>query len=97
MLNLCVAGYVWLSRDSNGKLVISTTTNQDSPISEGLRPVLVIDVWEHSYYLQHQYRRMNYINQWWHVVDWDRVDMLDEWWDDPMNFNPIFGINKEEL
>lgn len=77
------SGYVWLSRKSTSKgstLVITTTANQDSPISDGLRPILVIDVWEHAYYLKHQNIRQKYVADWWMVVDWVQVSKLDEWW-----------------
>lgn len=74
------AGYVWLSRTGTGDLVITTTTNQDSPVSEGLKPVLTIDVWEHAYYLKYQYRRPSYIENWWKLVNWDAAEELDSWW-----------------
>ncbi|XP_064646977.1 superoxide dismutase [Mn/Fe]-like [Lineus longissimus] len=82
-LALFGSGYVWLSRKSTPKgstLVITTTANQDSPISDGLRPILVIDVWEHAYYLKHQNIRQKYVADWWMVVDWVQVSKLDEWW-----------------
>ena len=74
---------MWLSRlpaSEGGRLSLSTTANQDSPISEGLHPVLVLDVWEHAYYLKHQFRRPQHIADWWNVVDWDNVTALDRWW-----------------
>ncbi|XP_077997727.1 superoxide dismutase [Mn]-like [Glandiceps talaboti] len=78
------SGYVWLNvrLDNDGKedLVISTTVNQDSPISEGLYPILVIDVWEHAYYLKHQNLRINHVESWWKLVDWNRVHELRHWW-----------------
>jgi Fe-Mn family superoxide dismutase len=56
-----ILGYVWLLREpANHMLIISTTANQDSPLSQGLHPILVIDVWEHAYYLKHQNKRPNH-------------------------------------
>jgi Fe-Mn family superoxide dismutase len=66
------SGWAWVVND-NGKLAIVTTSNQESPISKGQKPVLTIDVWEHAYYLNYQNRRPDYIAAWWNVVDWDAV------------------------
>ena len=75
-----ILGYVWLSREpANHMLIISTTANQDSPLSQGLHPILVIDVWEHAYYLKHQNKRPNHVSDWWKLVDWKRVEELDSW------------------
>lgn len=81
-LTLFGSGYVWLSRDTanHNRLVITTSANQDSPLSEGLRPILVIDVWEHAYYLLHQNKRAAYIENWWNLVNWEVVDTIDLWW-----------------
>lgn len=68
------SGWAWLSVDKSGKLVISSTANQDSPISDGLQPIMGLDVWEHAYYLKYHNRRPDYINAWWHVIDWDRIE-----------------------
>jgi superoxide dismutase, Fe-Mn family len=68
------SGWSWLSIDINGKLVASTTSNQDTPLAEGLIPIMGLDVWEHAYYLQYQNRRPDYINAWWQVIDWDQVE-----------------------
>lgn len=66
------SGWAWLSlRDS--KLVVSSTRNQDCPVSLGLQPILVLDVWEHAYYLEYQNRRKAYVEGWWNVVDWTQV------------------------
>lgn len=67
------SGWAWLCFDKNKKLVISTTHNQDSPLKQGLQPLLGLDVWEHAYYLKYQNRRPEYIDAWWHVINWDYV------------------------
>ncbi len=67
------SGWAWLAVDSNKKLVVLSTPNQDSPLSDGLTPILGLDVWEHAYYLNYQNRRPDYISAWWDVVNWDVV------------------------
>lgn len=75
------SGYAWLCLDVElGGLKIRGTTNQDSPLNLGLLPILVIDVWEHAYYLQHQNRRAAYVKNFWYVINWDAVSELLEWW-----------------
>ena len=66
------SGWAWLVHDGTRVLIV-TTTNQDNPISDGLTPLLGIDVWEHAYYLDYQNRRADYVQAWLNVVDWDVV------------------------
>ncbi|MEK6894248.1 MAG: superoxide dismutase [Nanoarchaeota archaeon] len=67
------SGYTWLVL-SDGKLEIMTTKDQDSPLTLGKKPLLVIDVWEHSYYLKFMNKRADYIEAWWNVVNWGQVE-----------------------
>lgn len=67
------SGWAWLVSDKGGKLQITSTPNQDSPILQGLHPVMGNDVWEHAYYLKYQNRRPDYLNAWWNVVNWDEI------------------------
>jgi superoxide dismutase, Fe-Mn family len=67
------SGWAWLVLDSSGKLQVISTANQDSPLTDGLYPVMGNDVWEHAYYLKYQNRRPEYLNAWWNVVNWDEV------------------------
>jgi Fe-Mn family superoxide dismutase len=68
------SGWGWLCKDANGELVITTTPNQDSPVSKGLHPILTIDVWEHAYYLKYQNRRPEFVENFWNMVDWEKVN-----------------------
>ena len=67
------SGWTWLVLDSNGKLSVMSTANQDSPLMSGYYPVMGNDVWEHAYYLKYQNRRPDYLAAWWNVVNWDEV------------------------
>lgn len=67
------SGWAWLVVGKDGKLAVTSTPNQDSPISEGLTPILGLDVWEHAYYLKFQNKRPDYIASFWNVVNWDEV------------------------
>jgi superoxide dismutase, Fe-Mn family len=66
------SGWAWLVHDGTRVLIV-TTTNQDSPISDGLTPLLGVDVWEHAYYLDYENRRDDYVKAWFNVVNWDVV------------------------
>jgi Fe-Mn family superoxide dismutase len=67
------SGWAWLVADKSGKLMVTSTANQDNPISDGLTPIFGVDVWEHAYYLKYQNRRADYLNAIWNVVNWDDV------------------------
>jgi Fe-Mn family superoxide dismutase len=68
------SGYAWLSKKPDGSILIHSTANQDSPLAEGLTPLLTVDVWEHAYYLNYQNRRADYLAAFWKVVDWSAVE-----------------------
>ncbi len=68
------SGYAWLSAKADGTLVLHSTANQDSPVQEKLIPLLVVDVWEHAYYLNYQNRRADYLSNWWDIVDWKSAE-----------------------
>jgi Fe-Mn family superoxide dismutase len=75
-LNRFGSGWVWLVKDQTGRLIITSTTNQDSPLSVGQKPLLGIDLWEHSYYLQYQNRRADYLDALWSIINWKKVAEL---------------------
>lgn len=68
------SGYAWLSVNVEHKLIMHSTANQDCPLSGGLQPILVVDVWEHAYYLNYQNRRADYLSAWWDLVDWAEAE-----------------------
>jgi Fe-Mn family superoxide dismutase len=67
------SGWAWLVYTSEGGLQVTSTPNQDSPISSGNTPLIGIDVWEHAYYLKYQNKRPDYLDAWWNVINWDEV------------------------
>ena len=71
------SGWAWLVAE-DGKLSITSTPNQDTPVMEGKKPILGLDVWEHAYYLKYQNKRPDYVKAWWNVVNWDKVNELFE-------------------
>lgn len=70
------SGWAWLVVDKDGKLKVEATANQDNPISQGKNPLMGIDVWEHAYYLKYTNKRADYIDQWWNLVDWNKVEEI---------------------
>ncbi|MBO4741061.1 MAG: superoxide dismutase [Bacteroidales bacterium] len=68
------SGWVWLSQDADGKLVITQQKNAENPVTMGLKPLLTFDVWEHAYYLDYQNRRADYLSALWQIVDWSVVE-----------------------
>jgi len=68
------SGWVWLTVDSNDKLHIISTANQDTPLAQKMIPLLALDLWEHAYYLKYHHERAEYIAAWWQVVNWEQVE-----------------------
>ena len=68
------SGWVWLSADKDGKLVITQEPNAANPIQKGLKPLLTFDVWEHAYYLDYQNRRPDHLAALWQIVDWEVIE-----------------------
>ncbi|MGE9835065.1 superoxide dismutase SodA [Streptococcus orisratti] len=70
------SGWAWLVVNKEGKLEVLSTANQDTPISQGLKPILALDVWEHAYYLNYRNVRPNYIKAFFEIINWDKVAEL---------------------
>ncbi|MDE6108781.1 MAG: superoxide dismutase [Muribaculaceae bacterium] len=68
------SGWVWLSRDVDGKLLITQGSNAQNPLTDGLTPLLTFDVWEHAYYIDYKNLRADYLRNLWNIVDWDVVE-----------------------
>ena len=68
------SGWVWLSRDKDGKLVITQEANAANPVQKGLKPLLTFDVWEHAYYLDYQNRRPDHLAALWQIIDWEIIE-----------------------
>ncbi|MCM3701249.1 superoxide dismutase [Paenibacillus macerans] len=68
------SGWAWLAVGKDGKLAVTSTPNQDNPLSEEQTPILGLDVWEHAYYLKYQNKRPDYIAAFWNVINWDEVN-----------------------
>ena len=69
------SGWVWLSADKDGKLVVTQEANAANPVQKGLKPLLTFDVWEHAYYLDYQNRRPDHLAALWQIVDWEVIEM----------------------
>jgi len=68
------SGWVWLSADKDGKLVITQEVNAANPVQRGLKPLLTFDVWEHAYYLDYQNRRPDHLAALWQIIDWNVIE-----------------------
>lgn len=71
-LGLFGSGWTWLVSDKQHKLSIISTSNAGNPLTQGLKPILVIDVWEHAYYIDYRNRRAAFIEAFWNLVDWEK-------------------------
>jgi len=67
------SGWTWLCVDPSGALEIITTLNHDTPLHMGWYPLLIVDIWEHAYYLKYQNKRPEYVSAWWQIIDWNKV------------------------
>lgn len=70
------SGWTWLALSKTEGIIVATTTNQDTLLSQNLTPILCLDVWEHAYYLKYQNRRADYIEAWWNVINWKYIRPL---------------------
>lgn len=87
-LNIFGSGWAWLVMDEHQQIRIMVTANQDNPLKDGLRLIIGLDVWEHAYYLHYQNRRGDYINSWWHVIDWEYADY---------HYRLALGVEKQRM
>jgi Fe-Mn family superoxide dismutase len=67
------SGWAWLVKNGAGSLEVTSTANQDNPLSQGKTPIIGVDVWEHAYYLKYQNKRPDYVAAWWNTVNWDQA------------------------
>jgi Fe-Mn family superoxide dismutase len=77
-VNLFGSGWVWLATDRDGRLYIVPKTNAGTPLTDGLEPLIAIDVWEHAYYIDYRNMRRDSVDALWHVLDWAKVEKLYE-------------------
>ncbi len=75
-INRFGSGWAWLVINENKELEIISTSNQDSPLMDNKTPILCLDVWEHAYYLKYQNKRVDYIQAWWNIINWEKVNEL---------------------
>ena len=68
------SGWVWLSADKEGKLVITQETNANNPVTKGLKPLLTMDVWEHAYYIDYRNRRAAHLQALWQIINWEEIN-----------------------
>ena len=73
-ITLFGSGWVWLSADKDGKLVITQETNANNPLTKGLKPLLTMDVWEHAYYIDYRNRRAAHLQALWQIINWDEIN-----------------------
>jgi len=73
-VSLFGSGWVWLSADKDGKLVITQETNANNPVAKGLKPLLTMDVWEHAYYIDYRNRRAAHLQALWSIINWEEIE-----------------------
>ncbi len=75
-LSIVGSGWVWLCVDKSGELKIFATYNHETPFNQSLKPILILDVWEHAYYLKYQNKRADFVDAWWNLIDWKEVEKI---------------------